>query len=589
MLVALVLVLLTPRATDEALVLHVSPHGDDAATGQPGQGAGAGPFVTLARAREAVRAAPPDRDVVVLVHPGTYRLEETLTLGPADGGAGRRTVTWRSKTPGAAVLSGGAPLAAWTVEEDGTWSHASPGVRQLFVGEERLPSARFPREGWLRVASAEPGARDAFRASDGLPPAASLLGAQVRLVHDWSTSLVPLERLGADGSVRLARPVGAWHPFFHLTGFEQHPRYAFENVRAGWDVPGEWLDDHAAGRLRYRPRRGETPRATDVLAPALPCLIAIEGTAEEPVLGLRFEGLSLRHSAALLHPQGYAGIQAAFHEDREAGPGVRRARAPAGAVRVEHAGDFRFVGCEFMQLGGAALVIGRGAHDGLVRRCRVADVGANGIMVGEPSYPPAHPEAVELVRDITVEDSTLERCGALDPGAVGLWIGLSARVHVRHNELRDLPYTGISLGWIWSDEPSPSRGHRIERNHIHHVMQVLSDGGGIYTLGRQPDTHVVGNLVHDVPPHLGRAPSNGVFVDQGSTELLFRGNVLHSIAGAPIRFHMAGGNRLEENLLVTAGAPFTYNACSAEAMIFEANTVVDPEGWLPSDLPVGPR
>ena len=589
MLLALALALLAPCNADDALVLHVAPDGDDARTGLLGEDPGAGPLATLSRARAAVRAAPPDRDVIVLLHPGTYRLAETLTLGSADGGAGRRTVTWRSKVPGAAVLSGGAPLEGWTVEEDGTWSRPSVGGRQLFVGEERLAQARFPQAGWLRVAAAEPGARDVFRAAPGLPPLASLRGAQVRLVHDWSTSLVGLERIGAEGDVHLAQPVGAWHPFFHLTGFEPHPRYALENARAGWDAPGEWLEDALTGHLRYRPRTGESPATTPVVAPRLDCLFAVEGTAQQPVQGLRLEGLAFRHTSAARHPLGYAGIQASFHEARGLEPGVRRARAPQGALRLAHAEGLVVEGCAFTQLGGAALVVGRGVRGARVRRCRVADVGANGIMVGEGSYPTVHPEPEELVQDILVEDCTVERCGALDPGAVGIWIGLSAGVQVRHNELRDLPYTGISLGWIWGDEPSPSRGHRIERNHIHHVMQVLSDGGGIYTLGRQPDTHIAENLIHDVPPHPGRAQSNGVFVDQGSTELQLRGNVLHSIADAPIRFHLAGANRLEGNLLVTTGEPFAYHACSAEVMTFEANAVVDPEGWVAPDLAVGPR
>jgi hypothetical protein len=63
---------------------------------------------------------------------------------------------------------------------------------------------------------------------------------------------------------------------------------------------------------------------------------------------------------------------------------------------------------------------------------------------------------------------------------------------------------------MWNPQPTPCRGHQVLRNHIHHVMQMLSDGAGVYTLGRQPETRIAGNVIHDVPIHAGRAASNGI-------------------------------------------------------------------------------
>ena len=63
---------------------------------------------------------------------------------------------------------------------------------------------------------------------------------------------------------------------------------------------------------------------------------------------------------------------------------------------------------------------------------------------------------------------------------------------------RRVRYTGVSVGWMWNPTPTPCRANLVENNHIHHVMQILSDGGGIYTLGRQPGTVLRGNVIHDV-------------------------------------------------------------------------------------------
>ena len=73
-------------------------------------------------------------------------------------------------------------------------------------------------------------------------------------------------------------------------------------------------------------------------------------------------------------------------------------------------------------------------------------------------------------------------------------------------------------------------------------MQRLSDGGGIYTLGWQPGTALIGNVIHDIPVNAGRAESNGMFIDQGSTDLEIKENTIYRVLRSPIRFNIAGKN-----------------------------------------------
>ncbi|MDC0284696.1 right-handed parallel beta-helix repeat-containing protein [Mariniblastus sp.] len=84
-------------------------------------------------------------------------------------------------------------------------------------------------------------------------------------------------------------------------------------------------------------------------------------------------------------------------------------------------------------------------------------------------------------------------------------------------------------------------------NRIHDIMLELSDGGGIYTLGRQPGTVLRGNYISNVPSNHGRAESNGIFMDQGSSGILVQGNVIAGTKCSPMRFHLAGQNTLKEN------------------------------------------
>lgn len=159
---------------------------------------------------------------------------------------------------------------------------------------------------------------------------------------------------------------------------------------------------------------------------------------------------------------------------------------------------------------------------------------------------------------------------------MGVWIGLAEKTRVEHCEVRDLPYTGVSVGWRWDETPTPCRDNLIAANHIHHVMQVLSDGGGIYTLGLQPGTILRGNAIHDVRANAGRAPSNGMFLDQGTTGIVIDRNIFWNIDRTPIRWHWTYQNTVRDNLFVLGERPEIahYDRARAEDITYENNQIL---------------
>ncbi len=171
----------------------------------------------------------------------------------------------------------------------------------------------------------------------------------------------------------------------------------------------------------------------------------------------------------------------------------------------------------------------------------------------------------------------VSRCGQILLGSVGIWVGIARDTRIENNEISELPYSGISVGWRWDAEPSGSAGNQIVDNHIHHVMQELSDGAGIYTLGLQPGTVLSGNRIHDIPLNASRAESNGIFMDEGSTSIVVEGNSIWRIARSPIRFHKAGCNVIRGNrLFVDPGVElFTFNSTEPKDLTFEANETLD--------------
>jgi hypothetical protein len=93
-------------------------------------------------------------------------------------------------------------------------------------------------------------------------------------------------------------------------------------------------------------------------------------------------------------------------------------------------------------------------------------------------------------------------------------------------------------------------------------------------------------VIHDIPVNAGRAESNGMFIDQGSTDLEIKGNTIYHILRSPIRFNMAGKNTIAHNrLALTPGTPtFQYTATKASDMTFLDNEVIENAAWEP---PVG--
>ncbi|HQL93815.1 MAG TPA: right-handed parallel beta-helix repeat-containing protein, partial [Candidatus Hydrogenedentes bacterium] len=80
-------------------VFHVAVNGDDAWSGtlpEPNAEGNDGPFLTLGRARDALRAAGTADGGMVYVHAGAYYLTEPLVLGKEDSGSEAFPVVWQA-------------------------------------------------------------------------------------------------------------------------------------------------------------------------------------------------------------------------------------------------------------------------------------------------------------------------------------------------------------------------------------------------------------------------------------------------------------------------------------------------------------
>ncbi|MCX6922349.1 MAG: right-handed parallel beta-helix repeat-containing protein [Verrucomicrobia bacterium] len=538
----------TPAAS--AGEFFVSPAGSDTNPGTM-----SGPFATPQRAMAAVRALVArglKEDVRVIFDAGVYELTAPLVFTPADSGTAEHPVTYAAAAGKTVVISGGRRISNW--KQDGqTWTSDLPDVRSgkwffrlLVVNSERAVRARWPNEdGVLHIASVADEVRTF--SFDRALPAGNFVDQDAELVvyENWSVSRARIASQ-ADGRLSTATSVG-WIGHGDATTASPGKPAFVEHARACLDQPGEWFLDRKAGVLTYLARDGEKPTPTAAVAPVLSQLVKIAGAKGKPVRNVRFEGLRFEHTDFELPALGYSEIQAAHY-----GPNMKEPTyAQPVAIECAFAEGIRFEDCRFAHLNASGLGFGPGCRKNSLSRCTLEDIGGNGIMIGwrgtgqmqagaEGSLDADWADPADAPTGNEVVNCEIRRCGSDSRGGVGVFVAFSGDTRIAHNEIHDLPYTGISVGYRWNTTPTSQTRCLVEYNHIHDLMKKLADGGGIYTLGYQPGTILRGNLIHNVHRSAyahGGAPNNGFFIDEGSKGFLFESNVVYETSGTSVRFN----------------------------------------------------
>ncbi len=535
----------SPARAAEEVALYVSPSGDDANPGTE-----SAPFLTIDRVQQAVRAAAGTMtsDIVVYLRQGTYELREPLRFDHRDSGQHGFSVSYRSAPGEQAIISGGRVLSGWSPEEHGQYSARTDGrrFRQLYVDGRRSLRARTPNHpDFARLIRWDETNRTIVIPVEFLPGWRDLFPLEMVILKQWTQDNVRLAATAetSEGVVVIPREPDRTKTFVgHLALRYEQESFFLENARSFLDAPGEWYADAADDRVYYLPRSGEDLRRAQVVVPVLEQLVELQGTPRDPVHHLTFQGLHFEYAGWLLpSEEGFATLQADVTYTGGVDPRTGRV---AAAVTIEHAHDVVLARNTFRRLGATALMLQAGVSDLRIVGNRFEDLSGSGVVVDGRLHPrPIDPRW--RCERIFIANNRIERIGVDYRSSVGIFAGYVADVTIEHNEIVDAPYTGISVGWGWTEAETMLRGNRIQWNHIHGVMTTMADGAGIYTLSRQPGTLIRGNYIHDLSrsPWAGYSPIAAIYLDEGSEAMDIVENVVERVP-LGLFLHHASHNRI---------------------------------------------
>ncbi|WP_417009877.1 right-handed parallel beta-helix repeat-containing protein [Bacteroides congonensis] len=511
--------------------------------------------------------------ITIYMEEGTYALYEPVFIRPEDSGTKESPTVIRAAADKKVILSGGIRINDWK-KQGKVWVADVPAFngrpldfRQLWVNGKKAVRARDVEdfEKMNRICSVDEKNEILYVPTVAMRKLVDSKGnlkaryAEMVLHQMWCVAnlrIRSVEMQGDSAAIRFHQPesrIQFEHPWPRpmVTSDGHNSAFYLTNARELLDVPGEWYHDIEARKVYYYPREGEKMQDadTEVIVPAIETLVQIEGTLDRPVSNIRFEKITFSYTTWMRPSEkGHVPLQAGMYltDGYRIDPKMQRdylnhqldnqgwLGRPAAAVSVIAASRIDFERCRFEHLGSTGLDYEEAVQGGVVRGCLFRDIAGNGLLVGSFSpaahethlpYEPA--DSREVCAYQQINNCYFTEVGNEDWGCLAIAAGYVRDIHIEHNEICEVPYSGISLGWGWTQTVNCMRNNRVHANLIHHYAKHMYDVAGIYTLGSQPKSYVTENCVHSIyRPSYVHDPNHWfyLYTDEGSSFITVRDN-----------------------------------------------------------------
>ena len=551
----------------------LAPDGHDGSTGSS-----ADPLRTVAGVLrqirdldiQGLRTAP----VYVYLHGGEYSLEEPIRIGPEL----KAPVTFLACEGELPIISGGRKITGFEQEwinGQEVWTTVIPDVargkwyfRELFVNGMRRPRTRLPKTGLytmedVPVVDQQKSCWDqlfngsnqfVFREGD-LAAFHQIQDVDVVAHHFWVDERMPIESV--DLEARLV--TSSVRSVFVLKNDNDRSfaHYYLENVYESLTDPGEWYLDRPTGKLHYIPFPDETLESAGIVAPYLNQFLLLEGRPEEgkSVENIAFDGITFEYAdwyhtkPNATQSREYFYVAGLAKVTEPCASAAQAAIHVPGAISLRGARNCSFENCVVRHVGFYGIELRDGCFGNQISGNVIHDLGAGGIRVGgrdDRTLPNL------MTGSNQISNNHVHHGGEVFRSGVGILLTHTNRNQVRHNEIHDLFYTGISSGWVWGFGDNVSSENLFENNHIHDLGKgLISDMGGIYLLGVQPGTVIRGNYIHNIESR--NYGGWGIYLDEGSAFVVVENNLVRQVSNQCFNQHYGRENIIRNNVFAFSG------------------------------------
>jgi len=549
-LVALFLIMTGSAAMAQDAVINVTP---DSSL-----------HLAIRKARE-MRRLGKAQNVTIKLAAGIYRLDKPLVIRPEDSHLCLRGEEGKTVISGAMALDGWKKKGKFLVADVPDFNGRPFDFRQLWTAKGKADRARnvadfekMDRIKWVdkkkKVIWVPASSVKSIAGKDGkLLPGAKY--AEMVLHEMWAVANLRIKGVSFDGdsaAVSFHNPesdVQFDHPWpSPMYNCKHNSPFYLTNAEMLMDEKGEWYHDIRSHQLYYIPRDGETAANIGAEVPVLETLVKVVGTTDRRAADIRFVGITFR-GTTWMRPseEGHVPLQAGMFltEAYKLRPQIDRVNnhkldnqgwlgRAHSAIEIEYADDICVDSCELTAMGGSGIDYVIGCNGGKVANSEIHDVAMNGIVVGSFS-----PEGLEThlpyrpndLRDVcsgqVISNNYIHDVTNEDWGCCGITAGYVADINIEHNEIADVSYSGISMGWGWNRDKVVMHNNRIYANYIHRYAAHMYDCAGIYTLGNQPGTVISENVVDSIlKPSYVHDPEHWfyLYTDEGSANITLKDN-----------------------------------------------------------------
>jgi hypothetical protein len=549
----------------KSLELYVSPKGSDGNNGTKKK-----PFRTIRTAQEKVRELISEglkSDIIVYLSDGDYNITKPLEFDSKDGGNENYTVTYKAMGDAEPLISGGIEIKNWKKVDGSLWKALAPkeiNFRDLYKDDQRLTIARYPNKGsqYLYVKQINE-TKDTITLPETLPQG-DYTESEIVVLHLWAESIAKIKSVNSDKLIT-ANPVGY---IGHGALDAQAGRKLYlQNSIKFLDTAGEYFFDKSTGEIFYIAERGKNPNRSTFHVPLAEKLLVINGEKGKPVKNLIFEGIRFQYTNWQLPSTGFNEAQSGHWGeiwDKTVSKGL------PGAIELKYARDIRIENCRIAHTGAHGIALSAGTRENLITGCDIYDIAGNGIMVGQRMIPDSDKvwfnvdwkDPADAPCRNSIRSNTIIKAAQVMYSCVGIFDAYADGTSITNNLIKDLPYTGISVGFNWGYGPTSQKNTYVSYNEICDNMKLMYDGAGIYTLGLQPGTVISNNYIHDV------ANSHGLYTDEGSQQILFERNVIYDVGDCAYQHHHGYNNTFRNNIFANARVNYVRRCREDEQQSF---------------------